>query len=264
MPNVAVTAYDLTGNLTKVVLPYTVTAPSRMWPDATNTGVPAGTVLTNSSGLLNITVAGTVIEARNHSGGIVVNAPNVTIKRSRIRSTSPFVLIQNNSTELLIIDCEIDGMNSNTNGISPRNVLVRRCNIHHVENGLNVGGPTIVEDSYIHDLFSGNGGHSDGAQFNQGASDITFRHNNIFGGNTATIIMWDGSGSQNANVLIENNRLDGTASSYTIYTPRTGPLTNVRIRNNRFVRAAFGYNGGNQSLVTEWSGNVNDVTGAPV
>lgn len=263
MPNIVVAVRDAAGHQSALQLSYTVTAPTG-FPDATNTGVPAGTALTNSSGQLNITVAGTVIDARNHSGNIVVNAPNVIIKRSRIRTASAFNVIQNNSTNLLIEDCEIDGINSNSQGFTSGNVTVRRCNIHNCENGLNVGGPTVVEDSFIHDLYSGGGAHSDGAQFNQGASNITFRHNTIQGGNTSAIIMWDEGNPQNANVLIENNKLSGGA--YTLYTARQGPVTNVRIRNNRFVvgSAAFGYCNGAVvgTTVTEWSGNVNDATGA--
>ena len=236
------------------------------YPDATNTGVPAGTALT-PRGQLTITTAGAVVEGLDITGGVVVAAANVTIRKCRIRSSTQYV-IKNNSTGLLVEDCEIDGLNGtgNSMGLGDGNLTVRRCNIHGTENGFNVGGPTIVEDSWIHDLYTGGGAHTDGMQFNQGASGITVRHNTIVSrpGSTSCIIMWDEGNPQNRDVLIENNRLLGPGAAYTIYTPRQGPLSNVRIRNNRMLPAGYGYNGGNQALVTEWSGNVNDSTGAPV
>ena len=68
------------------------------FPDASNTGVPAGTVLTPSGGL-TITTAGAVINAREITGQVVVNAPNVTIRNSRIRSNSMWV-VDNSSTRV--------------------------------------------------------------------------------------------------------------------------------------------------------------------
>lgn len=233
-------------------------------PDATNTGVPTGTVLT-ASGAITTSANNQIIDSKDVSGGITVNHSGVIIRKCRVRSTGMYV-IRNNSTNLLIEDCTIDGQNvgGNSMGVGNSNVTVRRCNIFGVENGLNVSGNTTVEDSFIHDTVAVGGGHSDGAQFNQGASNITFRHNTIRGGNTSAIIMWDEGNPQNSNVLITDNKLSGGA--YTLYTARQGPVTNVRITNNRFIigTAAFGYCNGAVvgTTVTEWSGNVNDATGA--
>jgi hypothetical protein len=142
---------------------------------------------------------------------------------------------------------------------------VIRANIHNCENGLNVGGNVTVKDSYIHDLFDGNGAHTDGAQFNQGASNITFTHNTIISpapGGTSAIIMWDENDPQNANVLISGNLLAG--GTYTLYCPRNNS-TNVRIINNRF--GPYQYGSSNSCVsghVAEFTGNVTDSTGAPL
>lgn len=243
--------------------------PPTGYPDASNTGVPAGTTLT-PSGAITVSVANTIIENKDISGGVTVNAPGVIIRKCRIRSSTMYV-VRNNATTgipLLVEDCEIDGLlgTGNSMGFGNSNLTVRRCNIKGTENGFNVSGNTTVEDSFIHDLYTGGGAHTDGMQFNQGAANITVRHNTFQSksGSTSCIIMWDENNPQNSNVLVENNLLLGTGSAYTIYTPRQGPLTNVRVRNNRFLPGSFGYNGGNQSLVTEWSGNVNHNTGLPV
>ena len=110
-------------------------------------------------------------------------------------------------------------------------MTVRRSDISGCENGFDVGGPTTVEDSWIHDLVTANGAHTDGMQFGQGASNITVRHNTITPPHPGRHVVHHHVGRgqpQNSNVLIENNRLLGAGTSYTIYTPRQGPLTNVR------------------------------------
>jgi hypothetical protein len=238
------------------------------WPGGSNTGVPAGTALTPSGGM-TINTAGTVVDARDISGSVVVNAPNVTIRRSRIRSSS-FWVVDNNSTGLVIEDSEIDGLGGAHNAIGDRNLTVRRANIHHAENGFDVAGNVTVEDSYIHDLTTSGGAHTDGAQFNQGASDIVFRHNTIdptplTDGATACIIMWDAGDPQNARVRIENNKLLGEGAAWALYAPG-GPAQDIYINRNRFQRGVFGTTNGVRvgTTVTEFNGNVYDNTGQPV
>ena len=67
-------------------------------PDANNTGVPPGTNLT-PSGSMTITAAGAVISGRAITGAVTVDAPNVTIRNSRIVSND-FMAIRSNSTGL--------------------------------------------------------------------------------------------------------------------------------------------------------------------
>jgi hypothetical protein len=247
--------------------------PLPAYPNASCTGVPAGTTLTPSGGM-NITTAGTVIDARDISGCVTVNAPNVTIKRSRIRDTNApcFTVLDNNSTGLIVQDSEIDGMGSNDTVVGSSNMTLSRVNIHGGENGLDVSGNMTVEDSYIHDLTTVNQAHTDGAQFNQGAADIIFRHNTIVpqtsgtAASTSCIIMWDDANPQNSRVRIENNRLDGTRASYVLYSPRL-PASQIYINNNRMLKGATGgYTNGVQVgvTVTEFNGNVDDLTGTPL
>jgi Bacterial TSP3 repeat len=238
------------------------------WPDASNTGVPAGTALTPSSGM-TITTAGAVIDGRDIAGPVVVNAPNVTIRRSRIRA-SAFNAVDNNSTGLVIEDSEIDGSGGAHNAIWAENVTVRRADIHGAENGLNVAsaGNVTVENSYIHGLDNRDGAHTDGAQFNQGAHDVVFRDNTIDpspSGATACIIMWDADDPQNTRVWIENNRLLGGGTAWALYSPRQ-PASEIYINDNRFIPGVFGTTNGVRvgTTVTEFNGNVYDDTGRPV
>jgi hypothetical protein len=246
-------------------------------PDASNTGVPAGTTLTNSGGM-TITQAGAVIDARNITGQVVVNAPNVTIRRSRIRSNAMWV-VDNSSTGLVIEDSEIlnnPGAGNNChNGIGDSNFTIRRSEITGCENAANIGGDNVtMVDNWIHDLDQvgpsyvwGNDPHTDGLQMSPGADNIVVRHNSIdpipSGGCTSPIIM--GVNGSQSSVWIEDNYLDGRGCSYAIYANRS-PSTNVNINRNRMLRGVGGYTACVRlgTTVTAFNGNVDDATGAAI
>jgi hypothetical protein len=237
------------------------------FPDASSTGVPAGTSLTAYSGPTDITVDGTVIDGKIVSSDLTINANNVIIRKSQITLATTGFLILVQSGSLLIEDCELSCSGQQGTCIGSENFTMRRCDLTSAENGVDVGGVgnVLMEDNYFHDLISGGGAHTDGIQLGQGADDISILHNTILdvpGGNSC-IIMWDGGDPQGANVLVEHNRLVGVGG-YTIYTPRDPPLTNVKVINNRLGEGATGYNGGDGSILTDRSGNIDDVTGLPV
>jgi hypothetical protein len=249
------------------------------YPNASNTGVPAGTTLTPSGGL-TISTAGTVIDARDINGPVVVNAPNVTIRNSRIRSNAMW-LVDNRSTGLVVEDSEIvnqpvSGEPNCHNGIGNSNLTVRRTELTGCENAMNIDNPGNVTfvDNYVHDLDTdgpsyvwGNAPHTDGIQIGEGASNLAIRHNWIDpspgGGVTSGIIMYTDSGSQNSNAWIEDNYIDGRGASYAIYAPR-GQTHDVYINRNRMYRAAFGYTACVRlgTTVTEFTGNRDHGTNA--
>jgi hypothetical protein len=245
-------------------------------PDASNTGVPSGTTLTPSGGL-TIGTAGTVINAREITGQVVVNAPNVTIRNSRIRSNAMWV-IDNNSTGLVVEDSEIinrpvSGQPNCHNGIGDANFTIRRSEITGCENASNMGGDNIVfEDNYVHDLdvdgpsyVWGNGPHTDGIQMSPGADNIVVRHNSIdpgpAGGYTSAIIM--GVNGSQSNVWIEDNYLDGRGASYALYANRSAS-PNVNINRNQMYRGTYGYTACVRLgvTVTAFNENRDAVTGA--
>jgi PKD repeat protein len=240
------------------------------WPDASNTGVPPGTTLT-PSGPLSITQAGTVIDGRDIPY-VLVNAPNVTIRNSRIHSNALW-LVDNNSTGLVIEDSELDGEGNRSTAIGSSNFTLRRVEITGAENGCDIGGSgnVTVVDSYIHDLTTTGDAHTDGCQIGQGAHDLIFRHNYISPqgvgtpASTSAIIMWTKDGTQNARVWIEDNMLDGSHASFALYAPRF-PATDIHINRNRMRRGVFGYTDSVivPSRVTEFNGNVDDTSGARI
>src|SRR5207247_2588576 len=79
--------------------PVPSTSPAAAWPDATNTGVPAGTVLHPCPS--TITAAGTY-DACQFAGDLDIRVPGVTITRSEIDGQ-----VASNSTGLVISDSTI-------------------------------------------------------------------------------------------------------------------------------------------------------------
>ena len=214
------------------------------WPDATNTGVPAGTTLTAYTGPLTITTAGTVIDRRKITGCVVIKANNVTIKNSLLQTNGCFfnVLSDNGNTGLLLQDVEIDGQ-GNTTGDSAVNgggYTCLRCDIHGTSDGFKAGTGVIIQDSWIHDLAQGPGGHNDGVQ-SLGTTSLKIIHNSIVvqDGATSAIILSTGSASAMKNVEIRDNLLGGGA--YTVYggyasgRDTLSKVANISITGNRFT-----------------------------
>ncbi len=231
------------------------------WPDATNTGIPAGVTLT-SSGNLVITKAGTVISGLDIKGTVYINAPNVTLIDCKITAASfAVVQIAQGVTGAVVQNCEINGVGTNndgSNGISGQGTFIGN-NIYNVENGINVTGSSVIQDNYIHDLKASGSPHYDGIQIDGGVSNVTISHNTIINpwGQTSAIMIDNYFGSI-SNITVNNNLLAG--GGYTIYDDghfNSNPITGVSITNNHIKAGQYGatnFNGTNPV----YTGNIND------
>jgi hypothetical protein len=233
------------------------------FPGPNSTGYTTTTTTLNGNQVFS--TAGAKIVNTRINGCVEVRAANVTFQNVFINGPANcFYVLRNFSTGLQVIDSTITGNGGNGNCVGDSNVSLLRVEITGCENGLNVSGMTTVTDSWIHDLVTANGAHTDGAQFNQGASSIIFQHNTIIvptPGSTSAIIMWNESNPQNSNVTIASNLLAG--GTYTLYCPRQGPVSNINITNNHFGNFEYGSTDactGNH--VTSFSGNVRDGDGS--
>jgi len=244
------------------------------WPDDSTTGPPAGTTFTVHDGDLTVTTAGEVIEGVHvQNGTILCRAANVTIRNSKI--TGGGILAYTSCTGLRVDHIEVDCDNhvgssgfAQDSGFVGQDIVLRNVNVHRCENGVFIDNGVDVYDSYIHEPITPGdtetGAHSDGIQLWAGASDLTIEGNVIdYRGDTTSAII---SCCGGADIVINRNKLMGGA--YALYLPnqggRTGPLTNVRVTNNRFITGAFGYCTGWVDELTEWAGNVEDATGAAI
>ena len=245
---------------------YVAPAPPSNFPDASNTGVPAGKTLTPSSGI-TVRQDGTVIDGVD-APWIEVQAANVTIRNSRVSGCD--ICILNRSTGLVVEDVTIEGADGT--GIMFGNYTARRVDVSGTENGFNVGNNTTIIDSWIHDLDTSGDAHTDGIQSSAGgAGNVLIRHNNIdsvptgASGCTSAVIMHTGGDPQNHDWRIEDNRLDGGGCSVALYCPRA-TASNIFVNNNRMLKGVFGgYTDSCRGThVTEFAGNVDDGSGAPL
>lgn len=240
------------------------TTPSNGWPDATNTGVPAGITLT-ASGDVIIDKPGTVISGLDIRGSVYINADNVTVENCNITSGGwAVVKVKSGVSGAVVQDCTIDGTGrapdgTGNQGIEGQGTFLRN-NISNVENGITiVGNNSVIKDNYIHDLNAGGSPHYDGIQIDGGVSNIQISHNTIinqYGWTSAVMI--DNYAGAASNISVDNNLLYG--GSYTVYSDgsfSSSPITGVSFTNNHIGGGAYGpamIRGSNPV----YSGNVDD------
>jgi hypothetical protein len=246
--------------------------PLPAYPDETCTGVPAGTTLTTVNGDVTLSTAGEVYQNKLVKGQIIVRAPNVTIKNTKIMlgTNGADAGIDSESTGLLIQDVEVDcGMQIGHTGITWGNYTALRANVHGCDNAIWAEQNATIQDSYEHDEIPYDpvrDPHTDGVQVPSGAANITIKHNRLYGnyidqnsfGNSAIT-----NGSGESNILIQDNLLAG--GGYTLYC---GPGTNFRVINNHFstifVSSIGGYGPWFGCDQVTASGNVIHETGQPL
>lgn len=226
------------------------TQPSSL-PGASNTGVPAGTKLTQHKGDLTITKAGTTIDALDIHGFVIVKAANVTIKRSIVRggkATWNRGLITNTTsgaTGLVIEDCDLIPATPTLwlDGVKGGNFTVRRVNIDGgVVDGVKVhGNNVVVEDSWIHDLTHysqdpnhSDGSHNDGVQV-LGGTNIAIKHNTITVGTTLNAVMQVTQDyAPTKNLSFTQNWVDGGTCSVKLQHRSESSLGPVTVSMNSF------------------------------
>lgn len=254
-------------------------------PNASCTGWQhTGVSLTPYTGPLTITTPGTVIDGKDVSGTLSIQADNVTITRSRVRGHINTGYGEN--TGILIQDVEVNPGNDNgsLSAIGNSGFTCIRCNVYNAGQGFNITSNVTIKDSYVHDLFGQGSSHNEPIVSN-GGGPFTIVHNELVGnfnsartggGMSASLALY-GDFGQIRDVLVQYNRFNlGNGGSYCVYAGsvpgKAYPVaSNTRFLNNRFGRAlqpncgqygpVTAYSGANGNA---WAGNVWDDTGAPV
>src|SRR5580693_627576 len=274
------------------------------FPDATNTGVPAGMSLrsvpaevsrgpgwsSNSQGDVEVSGNGAVFAGYSVHGYVDVTGSNVTVKDNAISNSGN--------------DINGDGVNLTGN---PSNVTIEDNTISspygsHGENGVFAGikdvtgeamgtrvlGNNIadastgvqlyiglIEDNYIHDeALASSESHLNGTTSNGSTVPLTIQHNTVFNpnGQTDAVSLFEDFGVE-ANVVINDNLLAG--GGYVVYGGQNpgGPQAhNIQITNNRFSTIYYpqsGYYGYITAFDPHapgnvWSGNVWDSNNKPL
>ena len=273
--------------------PTTTPPPPTSWPDATNTGVPAGTVLTVVNGGVTISTANTVVSGKDIRGCVEVKAPGVVIKNSLIACGNSTVVASYDGVYdgpgLTIQDSEIDCKRTGGSGIGDTKVTALRVNVHGCQHGFDTDEAFTIRDSYIHDLYQCGSCHTDGVTEAFGhyqmdangvftrplvlldeSDNLLVQHNtflDVTGGvfGTAAYMSNTSNGpAVDTNVLIDNNLMAGGA--YTLYCFQGGTGSNYRVTNNHFstmFKSTVGFYGISTDCGDETqSGNVIHETGA--
>lgn len=267
-------------------------SPSRCgYPDASNTGVKAGTALRSvpgdltqgpgwhwdSRGWLTVDGDGAVLDGMSVPANVDVTASNVNLRNLRITTSGDgFGVSLRHANNVVIEDSEILGGDTSTNRLmvaikdiygDSQGTQVLRNNISHASTGVQMDRG-LIQDNYIHDLGLTGGDHVNGTTSNGGTDPLTIRHNTVFNqfDQTDAISLFQDFGPQ-ANRTIDNNLVGG--GGYTIYggaNPGGTATSNIRITNNRFATSFFagsGYFGrvtafNPQGPGNVWSGNIWD------
>lgn len=268
------------------------------YPDGTNTGVPAGTVLTpagpgdsgpgwhwDTRGWIAIDGDGAVLDAKLVTADINVFANNVTISNSRIRHSGfDYDIALRHTTGVKIVHNSIGGLDKtgqrcdnavrgiygDDDGVTITGNDISYC--ASAVNHLDRGG--LVADNWFHDFGFAGDDHVNGIQLGSGTGPLmVIRHNTIFNEypQTDAVMLANDDGSQ-TNRTVTDNLLAG--GGYTFYGSGgpAGIATDIRFTDNRFSRKYYPQSG-YWGPVAYWkasgagnvfSGNVWDETGASV
>lgn len=258
------------------------TSSTPAFPDATNTGVPAGVTLHSCATTISST--GTY-DSCQFDGGLSINANDVHITRSLINGQvnagdgtggSQTGLVLSDST--INCNCQSQDDIHTPWAVAYSNFSLLRVNVYNSGHGAAVSSNVTIQDSYIHGLGGNTNAHKDGIYVGDG-TNVTIRHNNIecndgpLAGCTSAIGLLSDF-SDITYYTIDNNLLN-TNGSYCFYGgggPKPYSANHITFTNNHFGRKDFStcgalgpvtyWDSSKPGMV--WSGNVWDDTGETV
>lgn len=204
------------------------------FPSPTNAGVPLDTALTDHAGDLRVTTPGAVVSNLRVNGAVVVDAPNVTLRRVQVYGRNGTAVRQTSRASGLTIELsDLTGTVVQEAG----GLTLRRC----VADTIAATVDTTVVDTYLGEL-----------RARAGASGLVLRHD------TATTITLNDLDGPITDVTIEDSDLG------TIAAPREPWSRDIRVRRNVFRSdtPSTGWNA--QAPGNEWTGNTSRETGGPV
>lgn len=208
------------------------------YPNASNTGVPDGTSLSNLNGMVDVLDSGVSIGGVMHSfpasgikavgtNGAVLLAPaKVTItnaRMTRLRNRSSGILVtgarvaiiadagttgaqytvdatqSSGTARIALSDCTVFGSTVSVT-IAWKNFSIDRCDVSGGMDAVRLGQHTSVTNSYLHDLLRLPGSHNDIFQI-IGGSNVVIRHN------TALAATWASGSLDPMNAVLQIGNL---------------------------------------------------------
>jgi hypothetical protein len=247
-------------------LPTTTAPPTGGFPDAGNTGVPAGTSLTVVNGDFETTSNNQVIDAQDVRGWLIVRHTGVHITRSRMQ-----ILDLRGSNNTLVEDSEIEPSPTGyqMSNFPPTFVddnaawTLRRVEVRGWQDGpRTAGGTVLIEDSLLHDLAFASGEHPDGyQQYCPGCdSDVTLHHNTISGctGNSSdkgsSAMFWSDHPGAGSTLDVGNNLFSCGQFSIRVNDALNGAGVKVNVHDNQVVRGSYAFGATECDNSAAWNG----------
>jgi hypothetical protein len=259
------------------------------FPDATNTGVPAGMVLRSVPGQVSsgpgwhfdpkrdyvaVTARGAVLSDLSIPCNLDIDASDVTVRDVRVVTGGYFGISLRHTTGVTIEDTTVSGQNLTSGRVNSAiddvfgdstGMVIKNDNISLFRTGVQVSTGVIV-GNYIHDPGYIRGDHTNGIYAAGTTEPLTIYGNTIFNnlGQTDDVNLHASSSRQDmANKLVVDNLLAG--GGYSIYGGiRNGHTANIVITDNEFGRIFYPDGGrygpaayfNSQQTGNVWSGNV--------
>jgi hypothetical protein len=206
-------------------------------PTGANTGVPLGATLDDHYGDLRVTTPGQTVSDLRVTGTVIVDAPNVTLKRVLVVAPQGAAAVRQNANGLTVIDSELSGGTSLTQGTA--GLTIRRSRLE--------AGVTITSGAQLFDC------HLAVADVlvASNSSGILVRHN------TFRRVTMDDLAGPVRNVTIENNLLNQ------VDAPTKAGSASIHVLSNRFRGNAPSTGWDSSAPDYRWSDNTYADSGAP-
>lgn len=236
------------------------------WPGAANTGYPDGQVFSKTvSGGLTVSTDGAVIDGYRISGGVTVNAKNVTIRNSWITNSAggvngTGVVKVLNGAGATIAHNLLDGQNATHACIwhEGASMVATANECTGVNDGIFSWATTVgvdgtgdnfsITDNWLHNFTTlAANGHVDGYQ-TEGAKNGVISHNtfDVAQDQTSAISIWNGRKNA-SNIAVSNNLIQG--GGFSVYAEDYSPseanpaggytVTSITFTNNRFSNSRY-------------------------
>jgi hypothetical protein len=208
-------------------------------PEQTSVGLPAGVALC-PSGPMTVTTPGKVIDGWDVRGGIVVDAPGVVVRRSRITGdgTAPYGIRTTPAGSVRIEDTTLTG-DFPIAAVGDDRWTGERVDITGVtHDGARLGAAARLRNSRLHDFAPSKGVRPDALVLVGASGEILVEDNKVeMQPSDGAAVRVAAVGRSAANVVIRGNVLGG--GRYTVHEDAAaGSMSEVWLENNRFRRDA--------------------------
>jgi hypothetical protein len=206
-------------------------------PTAANTGVPLNTTLGDHYGDLRITSAGQLVTDLRVTGSVIIDAPNVTLRRVLVVAPAGTAAVRQNAAGLTIENSELAGGASLTQGAG--GLVIRRSRL---EAGVTISSGAQVFDSFV--------GTAD-VLIPSGSNSVLLRHN------TMGRVTMNDLNAPIRGVTIENSLLAQ------VDAPTEAGSASIYVLGNRFRGSAPSTGWNSSATDYRWSDNTFADSGAP-